>query len=149
MNVFIFDCTFDGLLTAVFDAFARHEFPEELAAENEPLPLFCETVHTVVTDDKKAERVWKALEKKLSKQAAGSLTVCWLSENRDIYAPVPICMQSCKVGTEHRDLLHRRGCACRNEDVKKSMVRASAHDAVSAFPEDKRRNLSRGHPTGP
>lgn len=88
MNVFIFDRTFDGLLTAVFDAFARHKFPEELAVENEPLPLFCETVHTVITDEKKAERVWKAIEKKLSKQAASSLTICWLSEKRDMYMPL-------------------------------------------------------------
>ena len=41
MIVYIFDGTMDGLLTAVFDAFAMHEQPETLLMEGEALPLFC------------------------------------------------------------------------------------------------------------
>ncbi len=85
MNIFIFDQTFDGLLTAVFDAFSINIFPEQFIVEGEPLPLFHDTEHTVITDEEKAQRVWKAIEKKLSKQAATCLTVCWLSEKKEIY----------------------------------------------------------------
>ena len=78
--IFLYDRTFDGLLTAVFDAFVRKTFPSALQGEDEPLPLFHDEVFTVVTDKEKAGRVWRALEKKLSKQALTMLTVSYLSE---------------------------------------------------------------------
>ena len=56
MVVYVYDKTFDGLLTAVFDAFARKSFPDLLLAEGEALPLFCDEVVTICTDDAKAAR---------------------------------------------------------------------------------------------
>lgn len=50
MTVFQYDSTFEGLLTALFDAYYRRTFPDLLLAEKEPLPLFYEEVHLVVTD---------------------------------------------------------------------------------------------------
>ena len=38
MIAFIYDKTFEGLLTAVFDAYVRKSFPDVLLAEGEPLP---------------------------------------------------------------------------------------------------------------
>ena len=40
MNVYIYDKTFDGLLTAVFDAYFRKTFPDFLLSEGDALPLF-------------------------------------------------------------------------------------------------------------
>ena len=40
MTVFVYDKTFEGLLTAVFDAYSRRSFPDLLLAEGEPFPLF-------------------------------------------------------------------------------------------------------------
>ena len=40
MTVYIFDGTMDGLLTAVFDAFALHEKPETVLTEGEALLCF-------------------------------------------------------------------------------------------------------------
>lgn len=80
MIVGIYDKTFEGLLTVVFDAYYCKTFPESLASEAEPLPLFCQVTFTVVTDQAKAARVWCALEKKLSATALSQLTCCWLSE---------------------------------------------------------------------
>ena len=51
MNIYIYDKTFDGLLTAVFDAYFRKTFPDELLSEGDALPLFYDELHTVVTDD--------------------------------------------------------------------------------------------------
>ncbi len=50
MTVFRYDKTFEGLLTAVFDAYARRMWPEALLSEGEPAPLFTSEEHTVVTD---------------------------------------------------------------------------------------------------
>lgn len=80
MTLFTYDKTFDGLLTAVFDAYFRKTFPEALIEEGVPLPLFHQEVVAVITDEKKSGRVWKALQKKLSASALSMLTSCWLSE---------------------------------------------------------------------
>ena len=45
MTVFRYDKSWEGLLTAVFDAYARRQFPERLLADGEPLPLFCDGSH--------------------------------------------------------------------------------------------------------
>lgn len=54
MTLFIFDNTFEGLLTSVFEAYSRRTFPDALLAEGEPLPLFCDEAFTVVSDEEKA-----------------------------------------------------------------------------------------------
>ena len=80
MIIFTYDRTFEGLLTALFDAYVRKSFPHALLHEAEPLPLFYDEVHRVITDLGKAERVWKALCRKLPGRNATLLTYCWLSE---------------------------------------------------------------------
>ena len=57
MTVYVFDGTMDGHLTAVFDTFERHEQPESLLTAGDALPLFCDHVYEVVTDESKARRV--------------------------------------------------------------------------------------------
>ena len=88
MTVYVFDHTLDGLLTAVFDSFFLHQQPEFLLAEGEQLPLFADEPHHVVTDSEKAERVWKGLEKHLSKDGLRMITVSWLSEERALNQPL-------------------------------------------------------------
>ena len=36
MIIFVYDKTFEGLLTAVFDAYSRRTFPDLLVTEGEP-----------------------------------------------------------------------------------------------------------------
>ncbi|WP_455629100.1 TIGR03915 family putative DNA repair protein [Parabacteroides chinchillae] len=80
MIIFIYDKTFEGLLTAVFDAYTRRTFPDVLLTENEPLPLFYNEAVTIYTDGTKAERVWKGLQKKISELSLSGLSITWLSE---------------------------------------------------------------------
>jgi probable DNA metabolism protein len=80
MTFYTFDGTIDGLLTAVFDVFERHEQPEKLLTTGDVLPLFCEQIHEVMTDEAKARRVWAGLEKRLSREALRLISVSWLSE---------------------------------------------------------------------
>jgi len=88
MQVYIFDGSLDGLLTAVFDSFFLHQQPEFLLAEGEQLPLFADEPHHVATNGEKAERVWKGLEKHLSRDGLHMITVSWLSEERTLNQPL-------------------------------------------------------------
>lgn len=80
MKIFVYDKTFEGLLTAVFDAYARRSFPDLLLGEGEPFSLFCDEAVTICTDEQKADRVWKGLEKRISTAVLSMITVVWLSE---------------------------------------------------------------------
>jgi len=80
MIIFHYDKTFEGLLTAVFDAYNRKTFPDRLLEEDELEPLFVDESYTVLTQTDKASRVWKALEKKLQRTTRNMLTHVWLSE---------------------------------------------------------------------
>lgn len=80
MLVFRYDKTFEGLLTAVFDAYFRRTFPDRLIGGCEPEPMFTEAVHPVITDTQKAGRVWQGLQRKLTGAPCRMLTHAWLSE---------------------------------------------------------------------
>ena len=88
MTVYIFDNTLDGLLTAVFDAFALREQPEMLLTEGEALPLFCERTYQVHTDEQKARRVWTGLERHLDREAMHVISISWLSELKELNQPL-------------------------------------------------------------
>ena len=88
MQTYVFDNTLDGLLTAVFDSFFRKQQDVTLLAEREQLSLFGDEPHRVVTDAEKAERVWKGLEKQLSREALHMITISWLSEERALNQPL-------------------------------------------------------------
>ena len=88
MTVYTFDQTLDGLLTAVFDAYALHQMPDSLSVEGDILPMFCNEVHQVRTAEDKARRVWAGLEKRLSREALRLITVAWLSEEKELSTPL-------------------------------------------------------------
>lgn len=80
-SAFVYDKSFDGLLTCVFDSYLLKTRPMRLLAPDEPVPLFCVVTQTVTTDEHKASRVWAHLEKKMSNEALHSLTVSWLADS--------------------------------------------------------------------
>jgi probable DNA metabolism protein len=84
MIVFRYDKTFEGLLTAIFDAYARRAFPDELLAGGDPGPLFVTEEHTVITDLEKSGRVWRAIEKHLPKEVCNMLLFAWLAEEEGV-----------------------------------------------------------------
>lgn len=80
MLAYYYDKTFDGLLTAVFDAYSRKTFPDKLVGEGGIEPLFTDERYTVITQQDRANRVWVALQKIQSALACNMLTYVWLSE---------------------------------------------------------------------
>ena len=88
MIVYTFDHTLDGLLSAVFDAYALRQLPDELVRQGAVLPMFCNEVHEVATTEEKASRVWAGLEKRMSREAVRMLSVSWLSERTELDTPL-------------------------------------------------------------
>ena len=81
MIVFFYDATFEGLLSAVFDAYTGGVFPDALLPQGDITPLTAVPPHTVITRDDKVERVFRGLEKKLSPFALSGLLYASLVED--------------------------------------------------------------------
>ncbi len=79
-TVFRYDRSFEGLLTSLFDAYARRTFPGALIGPGEPLPMFSTEIHEVTTDPAKAQRVWTGLGKKMPRPSRNMMLYGWLSE---------------------------------------------------------------------
>ncbi|MDR1340486.1 MAG: TIGR03915 family putative DNA repair protein [Prevotellaceae bacterium] len=79
MLYFIYDNTFEGLLTCVFEAFNRREFPQDIVRKDILPPLFTDSFR-VISDEAKSERVLNVLRKKISPSALRMLFVDFLSE---------------------------------------------------------------------
>ena len=88
MLVYTFDHTLDGVLSAVFDAYFRHQSPDMLIGYGDQLPLFCDEVWEVITTDEKATRVWKGMEKHMSREALRLISISWLSEEKELSTPL-------------------------------------------------------------
>lgn len=67
MVTYIFDGTFEGLLTSIFDFYElKPNGGAELVWQVHHQPAMLEETHTVISDEAKANRVWQGLKKKLS-----------------------------------------------------------------------------------
>lgn len=75
----VYDGSFNGFFTAVFDVFVFKAFKAEIVKANAPSPLFCNSYY-VITDDIKAQRVLDGLSKKISAQSMNDIFAVWLSE---------------------------------------------------------------------
>lgn len=80
MVTLVYDGSFEGLLTSVFETY-EYKFPDVTFAPEATLQhgLFGNQ-HHVVTDEKKAERVWEGFKKKVSPAAVQQVYKSWLSE---------------------------------------------------------------------
>lgn len=80
MKTLVYDGTFNGFLTAVFDMY-EYKFPDAKMVKESVynISVFGDD-HIVETSKDKASRVWKGLLKYTSAEAAESLYHTWLSE---------------------------------------------------------------------
>ena len=79
MILFLYDKTFEGLLSCIFFAYARKRFPDMILSDTDQQPLFADERYVVDTDKEKASRVWSSLEQKLSKIARRMMMSVWIS----------------------------------------------------------------------
>lgn len=80
MISYLFDGTYSGFLTGVFDAFVRKD--QDVRWEKEETLSLFDSPYRVITDQGKAERVQAGLEKKIGKEAALDFFRCFLSEDK-------------------------------------------------------------------
>ncbi|MDR1415172.1 MAG: TIGR03915 family putative DNA repair protein [Odoribacteraceae bacterium] len=80
MSTFLHDGTFNGLLTALFEAYRRGEFPEFLTREGGERSLFEGSVVVIRADAVKAARVWEGVRARISPSARAVIVAAWLSE---------------------------------------------------------------------
>lgn len=84
MTTLLYDSTFEGLMTAVFEVFEyKYDVVEIVAQQNYSQENFFAETHEVITDFNKSDRVLKKLEENLGKQGISQLMMVYLSERKD------------------------------------------------------------------
>src|SRR5690606_24937357 len=78
---YIFDGSFMGLFTALFEAFERREFSVNIIAEQYYQPQFFGEERHISAESAKAQRVLKGLEKHTSSAQVGQVWRAFLSED--------------------------------------------------------------------
>ena len=83
MNIFIYDKTFEGLLTLIFDSYEMKIIPDRIVSNVSFQSALFGEKYDVVSDINKAERVWKGLSCKLSEEGCQRLYKAHLSESEE------------------------------------------------------------------
>ncbi|SES82004.1 probable DNA metabolism protein [Natronincola peptidivorans] len=80
---YIYDGSFEGLLTAIYEAYYRKEKPEKIIAKGDiQEDLFVSYLH-IETEEEKAEKVYNAIRDKISPIALKNVFYGFLSEDVD------------------------------------------------------------------
>lgn len=80
MIVYVYDGTFPGLLTSIYEAYSRDEKPEKISKTWDfQHNLFTKAI-TIDTDDKKADKVFNAIRDKISFHTLKNIYYVFLSE---------------------------------------------------------------------
>ncbi len=107
MNIFLYDSTFEGFLSAVFYAYDTKVIPDKIVGKYHQEYLFSKEFK-IYTSTEQAKRVWKGLEKKASKQICQKIYRVFLSEIKDIemlmYNYIRLCFDSPEyIDTDYRN----------------------------------------------
>ncbi|KOS06790.1 DNA metabolism protein [Flavobacterium akiainvivens] len=81
MTTYVFDGSFEGLLTAIFDSYDRRDKMVDLVWNKHYQPSMLADDYTVISDSEKAERVWAGLGKKLTQKWGIMFYKAYLSED--------------------------------------------------------------------
>lgn len=84
MLYYIYDGSFDGLLTCIYEAYYRKEIPEKIVSkEDYQGNLLSREIH-IDTNDEKAKRVYDSIKNKISKQSLENVFYTYLAEIPDL-----------------------------------------------------------------
>lgn len=84
MIYYIYDGTFEGLLTAIYEAYYRPEKPDLIMnVEEYEADLFSRPV-IITTDETKSKKVYRSIEEKISEQALMHVYYAYLSDIKGI-----------------------------------------------------------------
>jgi probable DNA metabolism protein len=88
MQTLIYDGSFAGLLTAVFEIYEFRFIDPLLTPASRPAQVLFSETRTVVTDEVKASRVWRGLQNRISATGTKQLYKAFLSEEKEMEASV-------------------------------------------------------------
>ncbi len=80
MRVFLHDLSFEGLLSAIYDAYYSKEKPDRIYCENFYKENLLDEVIHIKTDKTKFEKVYNAVNNKISKESLNKIYLVFLSE---------------------------------------------------------------------
>lgn len=83
MLCYTYDGSFDGLLTAIYDAYYRREIPKRILFFEDYKENFLDKKVNIHTDTEKARRVYESIKTKISKRALENIFYTYLSELED------------------------------------------------------------------
>ena len=77
---YIYDGSFDGLLTSIYEAYYRRENPDDIVPEDSIEANFLIENIFIPTDREKSKKVYEAIEKKISEETLRRVFYIYLSE---------------------------------------------------------------------
>lgn len=80
MVIYIYDGSFDGLLTLIYDAYYNKEIPDKITYQKEMQEDFLAKYVNVALDEIKVRKVYKAIKEKISHHALSNIYYVYLSE---------------------------------------------------------------------
>lgn len=80
---YLYDGSFEGLLTSVWEAYYSKEDPSEIIWEGICQPNLLSSTKMIYTDADKADRVYRAIEEKISHNALRRIFYIYLSEEHE------------------------------------------------------------------
>jgi len=84
VDQYIYDGTFEGFLTAVFDFYERKPTIVKILKERITDKNFFDEEYKVYTDEAKADRVWKGIQTKIGNKTATMIYRAFLSEKPEV-----------------------------------------------------------------
>lgn len=80
MIYYVYDSTFDGLLTCIYEAYYRHENPHDIVPlERVEDNFLIQAIH-ITTDKEKASKVYRSIEERISLESLRKVFYVYLSE---------------------------------------------------------------------
>lgn len=80
MYSYIYDGSFEGLLTAIYEAYYSHKEPGSIITTKNPQMNLFDTYYTVMTDTEKAGKVYNAVKEKISHKALKDIYYVYLCD---------------------------------------------------------------------
>jgi probable DNA metabolism protein len=87
-SIFLYDKSFDGFLTCIFQSYNRKILPQALLGTGEQLPGLWDRLVHIKTDETQAERVWNGLKGRITEPSADALFRLHFSEMEGVDLPL-------------------------------------------------------------
>ena len=81
MLILIYDATFEGLLTVIYECYYQKLQPEDIQVEGEREKDFVSRYLFIETDNEKADKVYRSIEEKISSEALRNCYYAFLSDD--------------------------------------------------------------------